>query len=45
MPDDLRADLQAAAAERDMSVTALLIALSRWWLRMPGAKIPPRPPR
>ena len=45
MPDDLRSDLQAAAAERGMTLTALLIAFSRWWLRMPGAKLPPRPPR
>ena len=25
--------------------SALVRDLIRWWLRMPGAKLPPRPPR
>ena len=25
--------------------SALVRDLLRWWLRMPGAKLPPRPPR
>jgi len=40
---DLWARFGAAAGTRNKG--AVLRDLIRWWLRMPGAKLPPRPPR
>jgi len=41
--DSLWDALGAAAGMRKRS--ALVRDLIRWWLRIPGAKLPPRPPR
>lgn len=40
---DLWAHFGALSGKR--SRAAILRDLIRWWMRMPGAKLPPRPPR
>jgi hypothetical protein len=45
LPDDLREQFQRAAAEQDATMTGVIVSLIRWWLRIPGAKLPERPPR
>lgn len=38
-------ELLLAAEAEGMDRSTLLRDLSRWWLRKPGAKMPPRPGR
>jgi hypothetical protein len=44
LDDNLRERFQAEVSEQQTNMNAVIVALLRWWLRMPGAKLPPRAP-
>jgi hypothetical protein len=43
--DETWGQLGDAAAAADTDRSAILRQLAQWWLRRPGAKLPPRPER
>ncbi len=43
--DETWADLGAAAEAAGTDRSTVLRELAQWWLRRPGAKMPPRPDR
>lgn len=43
VPDELWESAMATAAEHGTSAGELCRAFLAWWLREPGAKLPPRP--
>ena len=44
LPDDLKEQFQAEAVPHG-GMNNVVVAIIHWWLRIPGAKLPPRPPR
>ena len=44
VPDTDWAELGEAAAAMGTDRSAVLRQLAAWWMRKPGAKMPPRPP-